>query len=170
MKFPEPETGKKIREYIGQELKKYLASERIVSGVGILIKQTSGGRTVSAINNSTFEHPLQVYLSGGYICVRAGHHIWWNSYTNATTVTDLEKTVADAWSAYTTGNRTIYVRRVYNSDGTASPVELVQTTDSYATVVGGITNAEARWVLATIADGVIRQWRTCGDIDELRVA
>jgi heptaprenylglyceryl phosphate synthase len=128
--------------------------------------QAKGPRSASGKT----ECPLQVYLSGGYICVRAGHHVWWNSYTNSATVTNLEKTVADAWSAYTTGNRTIYVRRVYNSDGTASPVELVQTTDSYATVVGGITNAEARWVLATIADGVITQWRTCGDIDELRVA
>lgn len=54
MNFPEPEIGRKVRDYIAQELKKYLASERIVSGEGILIKQTAGGKTISAISQASF--------------------------------------------------------------------------------------------------------------------
>lgn len=118
---------------------------------------------------AAFEHPLQVYLSGGYICVRAGHHVWFDSYANAPAQTDLEKDVGDAWQAYTTGARTVYVKRTYNSDGTAT-VELMNTADNFSTVRAGITNTEARWILATIADGVITQWWTGGDIYELRVA
>jgi hypothetical protein len=118
---------------------------------------------------SQFTHPLQVYLSGGYICIRKGYHIWFNSYTETATATSIEKQVSDAWEAYTTGSRTVYISRTYNVNGTAT-VTPVSTTDSYATVIAGITNTEARWILATISDGVVTQWRTAGDIDELRVA
>lgn len=127
--------------------------------------QAKGPRSVSGKT----EHPLQVYLSGGYICVRVGHHIWFDSYANVPAKTDLEKTVGDAWQAYTSGARTVYVKRVYNSDGTAT-VTLENTSDTYATVAGGITNTQARWILATIADGVITQWWTGGDIYDIRVA
>lgn len=135
--------------------------------------------------------PLQVYLSGGYICVRAGHHIFWNSYSERIeTVTYdgdedewvagagptlLEKEAADAWIEPANAS-VIYVKRVFNSDGTANTTleyampGLATPEDDYAAVINDVTNTEARWILATIADGVVTQWWTGGDIYELRVA
>lgn len=49
MNFPAPKLGEQIRRYIDERLRKFMLSERVVSGNGILIKQTSGGRTISAI-------------------------------------------------------------------------------------------------------------------------
>ena len=120
-------------------------------------------------SGSPFTHPLQVYLEGGYICVRAGHHIWFNEVSNAHDREDLGKTSLDAWQAYTSGGRTVFVKRIYNSDGTAT-VTLENTADSYITTLGQINNTTAIWILATIADSVITQWWTGGDIYELRVA
>ena len=125
---------------------------------------------------SAFQHPLQVYYSAGVLCVRAGYHIWWNSYANQITTTSsassgptsLVKTAADLWDD-TTFEGTVYVKRTYNSNG-SSTVVLAKEANDYATVISGITNTEARWILATIADGVITQWWTGGDIYELRVA
>lgn len=48
MNFPDAAVGSKIRDYVQQELKKYLLSEKVISGHGILIKQTNGGKTISA--------------------------------------------------------------------------------------------------------------------------
>jgi hypothetical protein len=169
MNFPEPQLGKKVKDYIAKSLREYLNSERVIAGYGILVKQTASGKTISASNSFSFEHPLQVYLSGGYICIRKGYHIWFNSYTETATATAIEKKLSDAWEGYTSGDRTVYISRTYNANGTAT-IAPVSTTDSYATVIAGITNTEARWILATISDGVVTQWRTAGDIDELRVA
>lgn len=125
-------------------------------------------RTVVS-GGTTFKHPFQVYLEGGYICVRGGNHLWFNEQSNGITQTTMAKAVTDAWQSYTSGNRTVYVKRIYNSDGSAT-VTLENTADSYVTVIGGINNTEARWILAEIADSVITQWWTGGDIYELRVA
>lgn len=169
--FPAPETRTLVREYIARELRQYLQAERIISGAGILVKQTVAGKTLSVAPSASqpFTHPLQVYLEGGYICVRAGHHIWFNEVSNAHDREDLEKTSLDAWQAYTSGARTVFVKRIYNSDGSAT-VTLENTADSYITTLGQINNTTAIWILATISDSVITQWWTGGDIYELRVA
>lgn len=168
--FPAPETRMLVREYIARELRQYLQAERIISGAGILVKQTVAGKTLSvAPSANAFTHPLQVYLEGGYICVRSGHHIWFNEVSNAHDREDLEKTSLDAWQAYTSGDRTVFVKRIYNSDGSAT-VTLENTADSYITTLGQINNTTAIWILATISDSVITQWWTGGDIYELRVA
>jgi hypothetical protein len=66
----------------------------------------------------------------------------------------------------------VYVKRIYNSDGTATAT-LVRTADNIATVLGGQTTTESRFIIGTFAavtgDG-IRQRRLSGDIDEYRVA
>ena len=82
--------------------------------------------------------------------------------------TVLAKTAADLWDD-TTFEGTVYVKRAYNSNG-SSTVVLAKEANDYATVISGITNTEARWILATITDGTITQWWTGGDIYELRVA
>lgn len=114
-------------------------------------------------------YPLRVFVEDGYVCVQAGHHVWWNSFTSAPTVTTLEKDAGDTWVAIG-GATVVYVKRVYNSDGTAT-VTLEHANSNYSTVMGGVTTTEARWILATIdSNDVITQWWTGGDLYELRVA
>ncbi len=115
--------------------------------------------------------PFQVYLAGGYVCVRPGHHLWWNAYTSQVegASTELDKDEADAWVAAASAT-VIYLKRVYNSDGTAT-VTLENANTDFASVMAGVTTTEARWILATLSGGGIqRQWWTGGDIYELRVA
>lgn len=120
-------------------------------------------------DDGTASFPFRVYVEDGYICVQTGHHVWWDSNTSDDNVTTLEKAAADAWVAVG-GATEIYVKRVYNADGTAT-VTLEHASSSYADVLDAVTATEARWVLATIdSDDVVTQWRTGGDIYEWRVA
>lgn len=115
------------------------------------------------------EYPFQVFIEDGYVCVREGHHIWWNSYTMTAAVTTLSKTVGDAWVAPASAT-VIYVKRVYNSDGTAT-VTLEYANTDYASVMAGVTTTETRWILATLSGGAVQtQWWRAGDIPEWRVS
>lgn len=119
-----------------------------------------------------FQHPLQVYVSGGYVCVRQGYHLWWNSYTSALATSSVEKTSGDAFHAVGTAVA-VYVQRIYNADGTTQTITIEKetATPTVAGVMAGVTNLKARWVLATVdADGVVTQRWTGGDLYELRVA
>lgn len=113
--------------------------------------------------------PFTVYLDGGYVCVKQGHHLWWNSNTPAIAVTTLDKDLADAW-VLASAATVVFLKRIYNADGTAT-VSLEYTATDYASVAAGISNTEARWILATLASGeLVQQWWTGGDVSELRIA
>lgn len=128
-----------------------------------------GGGAVNPTDPNT--PPFTVYVDAGYVCVTTGHHLWFNSLktTPDVTITTLGKTAGDAWVA--AGSATVvYIQRIYNSDGTATATLEYAATD-YASVIAGISNTEARKVLATLSDGaVVQQWWTGGDWDELRVS
>lgn len=117
---------------------------------------------------ATDQYPFKLYKYGGYLCCSEGNLYWFNEIAGAVTVHVVpEENGVNSWpiDSYST----VYVRRTYNADGTAT-VELVRTSDSIATVKGGQTNTEMRFILGTCSStGVITQ-RHFGDIEEARVA
>ena len=161
-------SGTDVRD-LGREINKVIEALNTVCGIVRSLSRFDRPNAPPPHFPSRTNFPFEVYISGGYVCVREGHHIWWNSYTTTAAITTLSKAEGDAWVG--SGSATvIYVKRLYNSDGTAT-VTLEHANTDYATVAAGITTTEARWILATLSGGSItQQWHRNGDIPELRVS
>lgn len=127
-----------------------------------------GGIQIGRGPDTPEDFPFRLYVDsvGPKVCMRPGVHVWWNQYTGAIATTTLEETGSNSWAL---ASSTIYVKRVRNSDDTAT-VTLHRTTDSAATVLAGVTNSEARFIIGTISTSTgITQWRR-QQIEEYRVA
>ena len=120
----------------------------------------------------TFEkplHPFEVYTAGSKLCVWPGRHHWWNQVLGQIQTTTVYEDGTNSWALSAC---TIYLKRVYNDDDTAT-VTLQHTTDDADTVMAGVTAKELRLIIATFAAttgaGIDQRW-TGGDIMESRVA
>lgn len=155
MNFPEPQIGKKVKDYIGGELKKYFLSERVISGRGIIIKQVAGGRTVSTTAAEDFDHPFRVSSTASAVTITNGRHQWFRTTTNAYVETVLGNATS-GWDALvpppSSGNKLyLWVKREHDSGA----VDTATITVGSATAAGSVPAPNyytAVWIIAVITN------------------
>ena len=109
------------------------------------------------------DFPFKLYVSDNKVRFIDGVHIWWDSYANAPT-----KNIVSDGGGWATGSQAIYVKREYNSDGTATVSVGTAATDS--DVYSMITATISYWVVGVVeSNGNIIQYQF-GPISELRIA
>jgi hypothetical protein len=112
MNFPSPKLGEQIRKYVDERLRKFMLSERVLSGNGILVKQTAGGKTLSVIGRPLSPY---VYIGGKRITITGNiaRYIWVD-FANETAEYKTTTTVPfpDGIEIYDTDYTEIHIPRV----------------------------------------------------------
>ena len=96
--FPAPEMRTLVREYIARELRQYLQAERIISGAGIIVKQTVAGKTLS-VASSARSSPYRVHGVNGTQATVTGSYSTTTPYLwiNVANNTSEWKAITGAW-------------------------------------------------------------------------